>query len=309
MIFNIQKCSVHDGEGIRTIIFFKGCPLHCKWCSNPESQKYTKQITEFTRKCIGCGMCRSVCDRDAIIEKDGMPVIDRERCNGCMKCAEMCFAEAKTICGKEMSADELFNEIRKDKFFYDHSGGGVTFSGGEALTQPELLTELARKCKKNRISTTIETCGCGDFEKFKEALPYIDYMFFDLKVMDSEKHKEVTGAGNEQILRNLEAIQQFNIPCTIRTPVIPGINDSEDNIRATAEYISSLPSVKEYELLPYHDFGVSKYAALGREYELRDVETPDDEHMRELTKIANDVLMPAGKICFFTMQNAKEYSA
>lgn len=309
MIFNIQKCSVHDGEGIRTIVFFKGCPLHCKWCANPESQAYVPQITEFPRKCIGCGMCKNVCEQNAIIEKDGKLVIDREKCNGCMKCAELCFAEAKTICGKDMEVEELFNEIKKDKFFYDHSGGGVTFSGGEALTQPELLTELAGKCKKNRINTAIETCGCGNFEKFKEALPYIDYMFFDLKCMDSARHKELTGAGNEVILHNLKAIQQYNIPCTIRTPIIPGLNDSEENIRATAEFISELPNVKEYELLPYHDFGVSKYASLGIDYELSEIETPGDEHMMDLTRIANSVLMPCGKSCFYTKKNEKTYAA
>ena len=308
MIFNIQKCSVHDGEGIRTIIFFKGCPLHCKWCANPESQSYKKQITEFPRKCIGCGMCKSVCDQNAIVECDGKLMIDRERCNGCMKCAEFCFAESKTICGKDMEVEELFEEIRKDKFFYDHSGGGVTFSGGEALTQPELLTKLATKCRSNRINTTIETCGCGNFEKFSEALPFIDYMFFDLKHMDSEKHKELTGAGNEMILENLKAMQQFNIPCTIRTPVIPGINDSEQNIRATAEFIKDLPCVKEYELLPYHDFGVSKYAALGIDYELSDIETPSDEHMMDLTRIANSVLQLVGKTCFFTSKNKKTFA-
>ena len=308
MIFNIQKCSVHDGEGIRTTVFFKGCPLHCKWCSNPESQSYSKQIAEFPRKCIGCGMCVSVCPQAVRTCPGSAPVIDRTKCTGCMECAEMCFAEAKSIVGKDMDADEIFNEIRKDRYFYEHSGGGVTFSGGEALTQPELLTELAERCNKNRIHTTIETCGCGSFDRFKTALPFIDYMFFDIKCMDSERHRELTGAGNEEILSNLKAISRYDIPVTIRTPVIPGINDSEENIRATAEFIRDIPAVRGYELLPYHNFGVSKYASLGKEYELPEIEPPEDDHMLELTRIANNALAGSGKQCYFTVKNRKAFA-
>ena len=185
-------------------------------------------------------------------------------------------------------------------------GGGVTFSGGEPLTQPDLLAEAAALCRKNRIHTVIETCGAGNYEEFKKALPYIDAMFFDLKHMDTNVHKELTGAGNEQILDNLIKITTHGILITIRTPVIPGFNDSEENIIAVAEFIKELPHVENYELLPYHNLGESKYKALGREYELLGVEPPAEEHLITLVKIANRILKPYGKHCFYTKKNRKE---
>ena len=306
LIFNIQKCSIHDGTGLRTIVFFKGCPLRCQWCANPESQSYQMQIMEFPKKCIGCGECVKACKESAIhLQKDGLR-IDRSVCTNCFACAEVCYAEAKQIVGEEKSADEIFTEVNKDRYFYEIKGGGVTFSGGEPLTQPELLYQTAKKCKANRLHTTMETCGYGRFEDFEKALDYIDDMFIDIKHMDSAVHKELTGVGNEIILSNVKAIAMKGIPIIIRTPVIPGLNDSEENITATADFIKDIPNISEYELLPYHNLGASKYASLGIPYTLEDVKAPSDEEMQDLVRAANRILKPYGKQCFYMKKNKKE---
>lgn len=304
MIFNIQKCSIHDGNGLRTLVFFKGCPLRCPWCSNPESQTYDMEIAEHPSKCIGCGFCMKRCPQKAI----GTALrIDRALCvKGCTACTDICHAEAKRIVGKDYSVDELFEEIRKDKIFYDISGGGVTFSGGEPLTHGKYLKQIAQKCRENKINVCIESCGYGRFEEFEEALPYIDAMFMDIKVIDSEKHKEITGFGNELILNNIKKISDFGIPITIRTPIVPGYTDYPENIAGIAEFVSTLPTVNEYELLAYHRLGESKYAALGRQYPLKGVEPPTDSEIEELVKLTNTILSKYGKQCFYMKDNKKE---
>ena len=306
MIFNIQKCSIHDGVGLRTIVFFKGCPLHCPWCANPESQSYRTQIMEFPRKCIGCGACVKACKENAIHPQEDGLRIDRQRCTNCFACTDVCYAEAKTIVGEEKTADEIFTEVNKDRFFYEIRGGGVTFSGGEPLTQPELLYETAKKCKQNRLHTTIETCGYGKFADFEKVLDYIDDAFIDIKHMDSALHKELTGVGNEEILSNIKAIAAKGIPIIIRTPVIPGYNDTEENIRQTADFIKDIPNINEYELLPYHNLGESKYASLGIPYKLKEVKVPEDEKIQSLVRAANQILKPYGKQCFYMKKNKKE---
>lgn len=306
LIFNVQKCSIHDGEGLRTIVFFKGCPLKCKWCANPESQLYTSEILEYPRRCVGDGNCMKVCPVNAISICEKGPMINRVKCLNCFKCTEVCHALAKEVCGEEMTVETLFKEINKDRHFYALKGGGATFSGGEPLTQPQLLKGLAKKCKANRISTTIETCGFGNYQEFKHALPYLDHIFFDLKEMNSEKHKELTGITNETILCNLIKINEFNIPITIRTPVVPGYNDSIENIEAVANFIKDLSSVNDYELLPYHNLGESKYIALGRTYELSSIQPPDDESIRERVRAANRILKSSGKECFYTYKNTRK---
>jgi len=306
LIFNIQKCSVHDGSGLRTLVFFKGCPLKCPWCANPESQSYSKEIMEIPRSCIGCGACAQVCPQGAISPVDGEMLINRELCRKCFKCVDVCYAESKKIAGEEMDVDTVFKEVNKDRYFYQQCGGGVTFSGGEPLTQPDFLKELACKCKRNRLNTAIETCGFGSFDSFKEALSYIDSMFIDIKHMDSAVHKRLTGVGNEIILDNIRKISTLGIPITIRTPVIPGCNDSEENIASIADFIKELPNIQEYELLPYHNLGASKYKSLGIPYTLEDVVPPTDDDIIRLVKLANRILQPYGKQCFYTKKNKKE---
>ncbi len=303
MIFNIQKCSIHDGKGLRTLVFFKGCPLKCKWCANPESQSYQVEIMESPAKCIGCGFCRNACQKNAIRE-DG--TIDRALCDKCMKCVDLCYAESKKMVGREYSLQELYKEIEKDKPFYKLYGGGVTFSGGEPLTHGAYLADIAKKCRKNGISVVVESCGYADFDSFKCALPYIDSMFIDVKHIDSKAHKELTGAGNELIFDNIRKISEQGIPITIRTPVVPGMTDTEDNIKGIAAFAGRISSVKEYELLAYHNFGESKYKALGRDYALMGAVTPEDGVMRRLVKAANSVLAPYEKECFWTKNNNRE---
>lgn len=260
---------------------------------------------ESPSKCIGCKACINICPAGAIhAEKEGF-MVDREKCISCFRCADRCFAGSKYVMGKDYTIPELLKEIKKDKIFYEMKGGGVTFSGGEPLTQPEYLTEIAKACREDGIHVTIESCAMGDYDKFSSALPYINAAFIDVKHIDSEKHKELTGGSNELILENLRKISDFGLPITVRTPVIPGLNDDETNIRGIAKFVLTLPTVNEYELLPYHNFGVNKYKALGRHYKLNDVKPPADEHIRALVKAANSVFAGSGKTCFYTKDNAK----
>ena len=304
MIFNIQKCSIHDGEGLRTLVFFKGCPLRCPWCANPESQAYDCEIAEYPSKCIGCGLCIAKCPQHAI-SAEGR--IDRNLCpKDCTACTDICYAEAKKHIGKAYSIDELFEEIKKDKIFYDMNGGGVTFSGGEPLTHGAYLTQIARKCRENRINVCVESCGYSKFETFQDALAYIDAMFMDVKIVNPERHKAVTGYSNELILSNIRRISEYGIPITIRTPVVPGYTDSPENIAEIAQFVSTLPSVKEYELLVYHNLGESKYGALGKSYLLKGIKPPTDEEMLTLAQLANGILNKHGKQCFYMKDNKKE---
>lgn len=294
-IINIQKCSIHDGRGMRTTVFFKGCGLHCLWCANPESIHFYPEVSLNTAKCMGCGFCAKMCKSGAVtLDEDGSLHYDRKKCTGCGACARMCPTEARKLFGEDYTVDELFKKIYQDRYYFQHSGGGVTFSGGEALMQPEFLLAVCKKCRQYRINVAIESCGCGDYEKFKPCLDYIDFIYFDLKQMDPEMHRKITGQTNERILANLEKISQHGIEICVRTPVVPGWNDSEENIRATAEFIKDLPNVKRYELLAYHKLGINKYKILDREYPLNDVEEPSTEHEEAEQKLydyAEDVVI------------------
>lgn len=305
MIFNIQRCSIHDGNGIRTLVFLKGCPLTCKWCANPESQAYGPEVMELPSRCIGCGACEKICPVGAVTVIDGEYRIDRDSCQGCFKCTDRCYAEAKKVVGQDYSVNEIFVEIEKDRSFYSLYGGGVTFSGGEPLTHPWFLTGIAEKCRQNGINVAVETCGYGDFEKFKTVLPYLNQMFFDIKHIDPAIHKELTGVDNELILANARKIAATGLPMTIRTPIIPGLNNAPENIRSIAELVATLPSAKEYELLPYHNFGESKYKSLGQPYALAATQTPSNEEMDALVKVANELLEPVGKECFYIVDNER----
>lgn len=299
MIFNIQKCSIHDGAGLRTLVFFKGCPLSCKWCANPESQSFHREVMESFRKCVGCLRCLRECPSQAIAAAKDGPYIQRDLCQNCFHCTDICYAGAKYVSGQEYSTDELFREIEKDRMFYAMSGGGVTFSGGEPLSRPKALTEIARRCHENGIHVMLESCGYACFQQFKDALPYIDAMFMDLKHIDPAVHKTLTGEDNRLILENIRKIAAAGVPITIRTPVVPGCTDQEENITGIAAFLRDIPGIRGYELLAYHRLGESKYAALGRPYALRGLEPPSPECMNALRDAANRVLQGTGKTCFY----------
>lgn len=306
-IFNIQKCSIRDGRGMRTTVFFKGCGLHCLWCANPEGISFTPDISLNPVNCMGCGFCLKKCPNGAVmLDENGAMRYDRSKCTACGLCAQLCPTEARKQFGQEYTVEELFRRIYQDRFYFEHSGGGVTFSGGEALMQPEFLLELCRKCKEYKIHIAIETCGCGNYEKFSPCLDYIDFVYFDIKHMDSEMHKKITGQPNIHILENLKKISEHGNEICVRTPVVPGWNDSDENIRATAEFIAKLGSVRKYELLAYHKLGVNKYKILDRPYTLDDVQEPEKEHMLHLVDVANEVLLKIGKKCFYNSENSAD---
>lgn len=299
VVFNIQKCSVHDGPGIRTLVFLKGCPLQCLWCANPESQDSLPEVVSSYHKCIACGACLSTCPQKCIEYNEGRYIIDVHRCDRCGQCTEICYAESKRIIGSEMTSDELLVMIQKDMAYYQRSGGGVTFSGGEPLAQPEFLKECAQKCERIGISVAIETCGFGNYARFRDVLDHISLVFYDLKHVNDEEHHRLTGCSNQLALRNLELIAQHDVDIHVRIPVIPGYNDSQENLEGLARIAARHEHVREVELMAYHALGVSKYEMLGRPYLLEGVSTPSDETMNVLAYELDRILAPVGKRCKF----------
>lgn len=264
-IFNIQKFSLHDGPGIRTTIFFKGCNLRCRWCANPESQQIQAQLTLDRDKCLGCGQCAADCRTHARQMDGRFPAVDASLCSGCAQCVELCPAGAIGMEGKEMTLEKVLAEALKDMPFYRQSGGGVTFSGGEVLMQQDFATALARALHIHGVHVAIETAAAVSPARFQAFLQEVDYAFVDLKHYDSARHREGTGMGNEQILENIHMLAGSGVPHMIRIPVIPGYNDS---LKDAAEFAKALTSlgVKTAQLLPFHPFGERKYALLGEAY-------------------------------------------
>lgn len=271
-IFNIQRYSLHDGPGIRTTVFLKGCPMRCIWCCNPESMKSEPEISYVSNKCIGfaaCGFCVRSCPAGAITcSNENKAVIDRSKCQSCLKCADVCPSKAIRAEGSMYSVEEILGIVERDSIFYGN-GGGLTVSGGEPLMHKRFLVELLKEAKRRRIHTAIETCGFADYEALSEAAGYLDLILFDIKSMDNGKHFEYTGCGVERILENFSRLcEDFpNLPKIVRTPVIPGFNDTVDDIRPILAFLKDKPNVT-YQPLPYHRFGEGKYKALGREYKM-----------------------------------------
>lgn len=296
-IFNIQKFSIHDGPGIRTVVFFKGCPLRCIWCANPESQKKMPQLSVISNNCIKCGACVEVCPYTAItMEIDGVS-IDRRLCDDCGMCAGECYSKSIKLMGKEMTTDEVLKKISEDKVFYENSNGGYTLSGGEPLFYDDFCLELASKCKEVGFSGAIETSGYGDTDKFKQLCEMLDLVFFDIKHMDTHKHKELTGVPNKKIIYNLKEIQDTAKEVIIRTPIIPDINDDIKNIEATARLCLELDKVKTWEVMPYHKLGEHKYESLGEWYELKEVVPPSRKKIDQLVEVANNIMEKENKKC------------
>ena len=294
-IFNIQKYSVHDGPGIRTIAFLKGCPLKCRWCSNPESQNHKPELAFNENRCLTlskCKHCINACLRGAISRReDDKIVIDRTLCKDCsMPCAEACPANSLIIYGEQRTVDNVLNLIEQDAAFYARSGGGMTLSGGEPMMQGDYASALLREARKRRLKTAIETCGVASWSNYEQAAPYLTSLLYDIKHLNSEKHKEYTGGGNEVILENLRNLVENypNLPIRVRTPIIPGFNDTIEDVLDIANFIKDFPNV-EYEMLPYHRLGTQKYHFLDRESPMGDVTLPQ-EAMYPLISAVKEVL-------------------
>lgn len=276
-----QPFSVNDGEGIRTIVFMAGCPLHCKWCANPEGLHQRNLVGFYHRNCIGCGECERVCPNGIGIDLNA----EREKCTGCGTCAKVCPKGARKQLVSYEDADEIIKQLKKHDIFYRTSGGGITFSGGEATAQPELLDALTAELYDLGYSLDLETCGYFDFDQVKGSLSRMDLIFMDLKHMDSDIHKKFTGVPNERILENMKRLGEIDAEVVIRIPVIEGVNATEENIRQSAEFVKKHLPKARMELLPYHKFGFGKYEALGYPLPSEDFSAPDAEKMRRLNEI------------------------
>lgn len=282
----LQNFSVNDGNGIRTIIFFAGCPLNCKWCSNPESHTDFKRVAYYEKTCIKCGRCAQICPQEAGIDLNNS--FSRKRCKACGICIDACPTKSRKKLVYKYSSEQILNIIEKQEIFYRHSRGGVTFSGGEATLQADMLRYIVNKLYDKAIDLAIETSGYFNFDETKDILKKLNLIFIDIKHMDTYKHKAYTGVDNELILNNISRINSLKVPVVIRIPVIDGVNSDVDNIRKTAKFVKTSIDEPKIELLPYHSFGDSKYEALGLEKPPGSYKTPSAGYLSELYKIVEN---------------------
>lgn len=286
LIFDIKRYAINDGPGIRIVIFFKGCNLHCAWCHNPESIKAETEKLYSVAKCIRCSSCIDVCPANALSLQSSGIVTDTDLCTLCGKCADVCPTKAMEMSGHEMSLTEIMTEIEKEKVFFDQSGGGVTFSGGEPLLHSQLLFELLDECGKKNIHRAVDTAGNVSSKIILEAATRTDLFLYDLKMMDSKLHRKWTHAGNSILLKNLELLADTGVPIILRIPLIANINDTKQNIENTAAFISKLGGEpKEVHLLPYHSIAQHKYAKLGRADEFGKLQEPDKNTLQNALQI------------------------
>lgn len=287
-ITNIQKFSIHDGDGIRTTVFFKGCPLKCEWCHNPETQRFEKEMQVDRDKCTGCGTCAAVCPSGAVhMTEEHQPVWDPKACTFCGKCENFCPAGIREIVGQEYTVKELTKELMKDQMFYEESGGGVTFSGGEVMAMDmEFVLAMAKELKRQDVSLTIDTCGYVPYERFEQILPYVDTFLYDVKVMDPELHKQYIGTDNQLILENLVRLAHDGARIYIRIPTVKEVNGNEQNMKETIAFLQEHDiHPAQINLLPYHDTGSGKYRKLDMEYKGTDLHAPDKEEMKALADL------------------------
>jgi pyruvate formate lyase activating enzyme len=289
VVFNIQKYSIHDGPGIRTTVFLKGCTLRCWWCHNPESQLGTPELSLIDNHCLQCGRCVEVCPFGEPSGDAVLPHVDRQRCIRCGQCVAVCSAGAREMVGQTMTVDEVMKEILKDRIFYDDSGGGATISGGEPLVQPAFCRELLAACRAEDIHTSVDTCGAVSRDELLSLAPLTDLFLYDIKVMDQRRHEEHTGASNEKILANLRELDRVHDNIWIRVPIVPGLNDTVREIQEIARLASTLRGVRQINLLPYHSMGAGKTQRLGGQDASVSLRVPSGEAMETLVAAAREV--------------------
>lgn len=292
-VFNIQRYTIHDGPGVRTEIFLKGCPLRCRWCSNPESWTMFSQPGIYRTKCVTrkkCGLCEKVCPEENAIQFywNKIKSIDRDKCINCMQCADVCPGDAIKFWGKEMTLEECMDAVRRDKGYYERSGGGVTVSGGDPMMQSDFVAELFKACKAEGIHTCCESTFHTSWANVEKILPYTDLLISDIKHMDSARHKEYTGQGNEMILENLIRLSHTDIPLILRIPVIPDVNDDMENMEATADFIINEMQgrVRTLQLLSFMRLGEEKYQSLDMPYLMEGVKVNRISFTRKIEQIA-----------------------
>lgn len=278
IIFDLRRFSIHDGPGIRTAVFFQGCPLSCAWCHNPEGIAPRPVLVYRANRCLRCGACLPVCPQGAIALYDDGVHTDRDRCIRCGACAAACYTGARELAGRPMTVAEVLAEVERDAVFYDESGGGVTFSGGEPLLQADFLLALARACHEKGLHTALDTCGYAPWEALNRVREYIRLFLYDVKLIDADRHRRCTGVTNALILENLRRLAERGHPIILRLPLIPGVNDDAENVRATGALAAEL-GISQVDVLPYHRAGVDKYERLGVGYALLDVRPPGTEEV------------------------------
>lgn len=283
-VFNIQKFSIHDGPGIRTIVFLKGCPLSCQWCSNPESQSTAITVLFDPSKCISCGKCVDACTVNAISpQNDGL--IDRDKCVGCGACAQICPTHALEMSGEMISVKEILDDVCKDAVHFRRSGGGITLSGGEPLMQPDFAEVLLKGAKQRRLHTAMETTGIASIETLERIIPLVDLVMLDIKSFYSEPLERYVGITSKEVLKNALIIDSLANEIAIRIPVIPGFNADDQSIQAIASFVTHLKRVSRLHLLPYHNYGQNKYDQLNKAYAFSDVRAPSKNQMEHFKNI------------------------
>jgi pyruvate formate lyase activating enzyme len=303
VVFDIQRFSIHDGPGIRTAVFLKGCSLRCFWCHNPESIHPKPEIQFYADRCLRCGTCLRECPQGACVEIDGAIVHQRERCTACGSCQDFCFAEALALVGRTMSVEQIMAEVLRDQQFYRNSGGGITLTGGEPVLQTAFSRAILQRCQSAGIHTAIETAGNYPWPMLEALLPFLDLVMMDLKHWNADKHQQVTGVSNTRILDNAQRLAATNLPLWFRTPVVPTVNDTEADIQAIASFVNQLTQQRQalfgvaarpirYELLKFHRMAGDKYRSLDRTYAAQHLEPLSAERMAALDTAAQAVLNP-----------------